>query len=167
MLCLGALLLLSPVLYAATPPVTPSDESDNIKTNHQASIDGSAQSRGFFASGGVAGMVIEKSGALDVLRSKVGDEKALGINQTTVSTWNGISTRGTLALLGAAGPVGWIIGIASSVFIHKEMERSKAEKLAAWHKEEDAAHSKALQITQKDLVAHQLVQQAKAGPEDY
>jgi len=159
---MGALLLLSPVIYAATPYVTPPDESDNNKTNYQALSDDTGQSHGFFASGGFSGILMEKSGALDALRAKIGDEKALGINQTAVSTWNGISTRGTVALLGAAGPVGWIIGIVSSVFIHKEMEQSKAEKLAAWHKEEDAAHSKALQISQTNLVALQLVQQPKA-----
>ncbi len=145
LLCLGALLLISPALYAAAPPVIPPDDSDNNKTL-QAPVEGSAQSHGFFAAGGFSGMVMEKSGALDAMRAKVGDEKALGINQTAVSTWNGISTRGTLALLGAAGPVGWIIGIVSSVFIHKEMEQSKAEHLAAWRKEENAARSYALQI---------------------
>src|SRR5271170_941284 len=161
MLCLGVMLLLPPALFAATPPVTPPDESDNNKTINQVSVVDSTQGHGFFASGGITGIVMEKSGALDALRAKVGDEKAFGIDQTAVSTWNGISTRGTLALLGAAGPVGWIIGIVSSVFIHKEMEQSKAEKLAAWHKEEDADHSKALQITQTNLVAPQQVQQAK------
>src|SRR5208283_800938 len=117
MLCLGALLLLSPALYAAAPPVDPPDESDNTNADYKAAINGIAQSNGFFASVGYSGMVMEKSGALDVLRTKVGDEKALRMNQTAVSAWNGISTRGTLVLLGAAGPVGWIIGIVSSVFI--------------------------------------------------
>jgi len=147
------MLLLPPALFAATPPVTPLDESDNNKTINQDSVVDSTQSHGFFASGGITGIVMEKSGALDALRAKVGDEKALGIDQTAVSTWNGISTRGTLALLGAAGPVGWIIGIVASVFIHKEMEQSKAERLAAWHKEENAARSYALQISKIDFVA--------------
>jgi hypothetical protein len=146
------MLLLPPVLFAATPPVTPPDESDN-KTTNQGSVDDSTQSRGFFASGGISGIVMEKSGALQALRAKVGDDKALGIDQTAVSAWNGISTRGTLALLGAAGPVGWIVGIVASVFIHKEMGQSKAERLAAWHKEENAAQSYALQISKIDLVA--------------